>query len=102
MKFIKFNMRDKKLSFTLPMKKAEQVLNALQQTVMVTNEDGSWSGIFVNKADISSTDRDYEAEKEWRMKNPLPVIEPPVTPITPEHLAKLDKQVKEILKKARV
>lgn len=99
MKFIKFSMRNKKDDFTLPMPKAEQILSAQQQTVMVANEDGSWSGIFVNKADISKTDRDYEAEKDWRRNNPAPMIEEPkCVPVTSEFMKKMRSDVKNILK----
>lgn len=103
MKFIKFNMRDKRLNLTLPMSKAEQILNSDLQTVMVTNPDGSWSGIYINTADISSTERDMDAEREWRMKNPTPQIEEPKgTPVNDEYMEKINQQVKEILKNKRV
>lgn len=103
MKFIRFSMRNKKDDFTLPMKKAEQILNAPQQTIMVADEDGSWSGIYVNKADITKTDRDYDAETDWKRKNPPPAIEESKgTPASPEYIEKIGGQVKEILKNKRV
>lgn len=103
MRFIRFSMRNKKDDFTLAMPKAEQVLKATQQTVMVANEDGTWSGIFVNKADISKTDRDYEAEKDWHRNNPTPALEEPVqNPASPEYVEKVGQEIREMLKGKRV
>lgn len=103
MKFIKFSMQDKKDDFTLPMEKAEQILTSSQQTIMVLNEGGSWSGIFVNKAYIKKTDRDYDAEREWKMKNPSPALaEPEGTPVTPEYMARISGEVKKILKNKHI
>jgi len=61
-------MRDKKNNFTLPMWQAEQVLDSPNQLVKIS-ENGEWNGLTVNKADVAMTDRDREAEKEWRIEN---------------------------------
>lgn len=62
-------MRNKKV-FVLPFDQAEQILTSPEQLIRVT-EDGVWNGTTINKADILSTERDYEKEKEWgRDHNP--------------------------------
>lgn len=102
MKYIRFSMRNKKDDFTLPMPKAEQILQSAQQTVMVADESGNWTGLFVNKADIMKTDRDYESEREWNLKNTATIEEPVQNPITDEHRAELNRSVKKLFQGKRV
>lgn len=98
MKFIRFSMRNKKDDFTLPMEKAEQILRSQQQTIMVSSPDGTWSGLYVNKADVTKTERDFEAERDWKSINQKNIEEPKVAPISPERLEEISGEVKEILK----
>jgi hypothetical protein len=77
-KYVKIHMRNKKLSLVLPLEKAEQILRSPQQLVMVTEEDGSWNGLTINKAEIVFTDRDYDTEADERPKLAAPISQIPV------------------------
>ena len=50
---------------TLPFDKAEEILCSDSQIIIIDNEKGEWSGISINKADITMTERDREAEREY-------------------------------------
>lgn len=93
MNWIKFTLRNKK-EFSLPMEQAEQILNSSEQLIMVS-ENGKWSGITINKADILSTERDYDKEKEVAMDSIRNLPEPE---ITPEEQKKIDEEKERIRK----
>ena len=75
-KFVCFYMRNKELNFTLPMWQAEKVLDSQQQLITI-EENGEWTGITVNKADVMMTMPDREAEKDWKIENSVKITAPP-------------------------
>lgn len=78
--FIKFFMRDKRLDITLPYDQAEKVIDSPQQLIKVTGNDGKWTGVTINKAEIIGTDHNFDDERDANYnKNQLP--EPKKNPI---------------------
>jgi len=65
MKMIKFVMA-KGEEITLPYEQAQKVLNSPQQIVQITDEQGNWTGITINKAHIVCTKEDIEAREDQR------------------------------------
>ena len=75
-KFVRFYMRNKKHDITLSFVQAERIVDSPNQLVKVLDEKtGQWTGITINKAEIISTDHDFEREKEERY-NPVQLPEP--------------------------
>ncbi len=64
-KFIKFTLSTKK-TFTIPFEQAQEILNSQAQVVMIS-KDGEWDGETINKSFLISTERDIEAEKQYKM-----------------------------------
>lgn len=56
-------MRNKEMDFVLPMEQAERLIDSPTQLVKINGEDGTWSGMTVNKADIVMTVRDFDEER---------------------------------------
>jgi len=77
-KYVTFFMRDKKLNVTLPFEQAERVIDSPQQLVKIM-ENGVWTGLTINKAEIIGTDRDSELEGDRNA--PLALPEPTRKPI---------------------
>jgi hypothetical protein len=72
-KYIKIYMRRKENDITLSFEQAERLFDSPHQLVKLTDEKGNWTGIVINKADIVTSDRDYEKEKEMNYnRNQLP------------------------------
>ena len=94
-KFIKFIMRDKSNNFTLPFEQAKNVLESKSQLVMIHSK-GQWTGLTVNKADVMMTERDMEAEKEWRVNNIPSLEEPKITPGMKEKIETSKKEINKI------
>ena len=86
-------------SFTLPMDKAEEIMCSENQVIMIDNSKGEWSGLSINKADITMTERDRDKEKEY---NSLKLLPQEVKPMTKEEEEKVEKIKKEINKKYNV
>lgn len=93
MKYVKLFMRDKKHNITLPMEKAQRVIQSPNQLVMIMDDNGQWTGQTVNKSEIISTDHDWDKEKEVLRENPR--IETLANPIT-------DEQMKELAAKFKI
>jgi len=99
MKFIKLTLSTKK-SFILPMEQAERLIDAPQQVVQITDEQGEWTGETLNKSFLVSTERDYEAEREWSMRNPLPEL--PELELTEEQKTAIETEKRSIAEMLRV
>lgn len=67
-KYIRFFMRNRKHDITLPMDQAERVLDSREQLVKIYDEQNKWTGITINKAEIISTDHDFDKEKDEQWK----------------------------------
>lgn len=67
-------MRDRRLDITLPMEQAKRIMESPNQLVMITDENGDWTGITINKAEIKGTDHDFDEERDHfvRMSPKLP------------------------------
>lgn len=74
--------------FSLPYEKALQLLSNAQQIVMLTDENGKWSGETINKAHIVCTDID--SEKTSRITDESRLLEDPNSrPMTEEQRAQV-------------
>lgn len=80
MKYIKFFMRDKRLDLTLSMAQAERVIDSPNQLVKITDEQGNWTGVTLNKAEIKGTDHDFEKEYDYQRENTLRLERAELTP----------------------
>lgn len=52
----------------LPFEKAEKVLDSDQTSVKIMDEEGNWTGRFINKSFLVSTDVDVQATREENMR----------------------------------
>lgn len=96
MKYVKFTLRNKK-EFTLPMEQAEQIMNSKEQMIMVS-ENGTWSGITLNKADILSTERDYEKEREVIRDTARQLPEPELTEEETRFIEEEKEKIRQMMK----
>lgn len=71
MKYIKFFMRDKRLDISLSMAQAERVIDSPNQLVKITDDNGNWTGVTLNKAEIRGTDHDFDKEIDYQRENTL-------------------------------
>ena len=69
MKYIKFFLT-RGDTVTLPEDKALAVLNSSDVLIRITDEKGEWTGDTIHKSHIVQTVRDWEKEKEQRLKAP--------------------------------
>lgn len=53
---------------TLPLEKAQQVLQSKDSLVAITDSDGEWRGNLIHKSHIVSSYRDREAERENKIR----------------------------------
>ena len=72
---IRFFMRNRKHDVTLPFALAEQIMQSKDQLVMVYDENSKWTGLTINKAEIISTDHDFDEER-YSVYNPNQITEP--------------------------
>lgn len=91
-------MRDKRLDITLPMEQAKRVIESPNQLVMITGEDGEWTGVTINKAEIKGTDHDFEREREENRQDFLRIDEPEITPEQILRANEIKRQITEKLK----
>lgn len=97
MKFIKFYMRDKRLDVTLPMEQAQQIMMSPQQMVMVTDSNGNWTGLTINKAEIKGTDHDWDKESYVFRENNLKLSEPVDVP-DPKRSKEIREKISQMFK----
>lgn len=62
--FIKIFCRNRKHDITLPFAMAQRVMESKDQLVLIYDENGKWTGVTLNKAEIISTDHDFERESQ--------------------------------------
>ena len=94
-KFIKFHMRGGNF-ITVPFEKAEEIMASDSQVILIDDMDGKWSGLSLNKADITMTERDREAESDYRKNNTLRLEAPPEKKLTQKQMDKIEEKKKEI------
>lgn len=82
-KYIRFFMRNRKHDITLPFEQAERVMDSQTQLVKIFGPDGKWTGVTINKAEIISTDHDFDREKRdaWKENENRALPEPAFKPI---------------------
>lgn len=79
---------------TLKFDQAQALFQSKNQLVMVTDDNGQWTGRVINKAFIVSADRDKEEERTARLS--VPALPEPEQKITPEQRLYIDKKRQEI------
>lgn len=73
--FIRFSFRNKKQNITLPIEMAEVIIDSKEQLVKLYDKDGNWTGVTINKAEITGTDHDFEMEQmENRIVDPARLL----------------------------
>ena len=65
MMFIKFVMTGKNKDFTIDEFQAKEILSSPQQLIPVKDWHGNWTGETINKAFITCTERDRDAERTY-------------------------------------
>lgn len=84
MNFIKIVLRTGK-EFSLPEEKVLAILTSEEQLVRV-HKKGVWTGMTINKADISWTEFDAEETKRWNRDNGLKLPEPEEDQLTKKEI----------------
>lgn len=95
MKFIQITMSDRS-KFTVTEIQADRILNSQQQIIQITNSKGEWTGQTINKAHIVATERDFEAERQYRIHNTPRLAPPKEKEISDSQKQKVEKKRKEI------
>jgi len=68
MKWIKIVLRGGK-EFSFPDFKVIAILEAEDQLVRIHDKDKEWTGVTINKADISYTEYDADRTRQWKREN---------------------------------
>ena len=106
-KYIKFIMSSGD-EISVPMDQADKILNSESQLVRINAPDGLWTGQFVNKAHIVSTDLDKDRMRSEAENERMRIIKIEAPPMTDEqrqaNLKKLadikkDLIIKKVIKK---
>lgn len=97
MRYVKIYMRKKDHDIVLTFEQAEKLFDSPQQLVKLSDKEGKWTGVVINKAEIITSNRDYEKEKQERY-NPSQLPEPK---LTPDQQREIDIKKAEIAKKLK-